>query len=226
MSSGGDRPQPARKQRRVRDPYAIDSDDEDMEELFEAPKSKPQKEESLLDFLKSVPPPPTNDQAPQPFLLTTGAGPGQPPKSSGGMSATSVIKSRLKKTIGGNDHPDSPTTVASGSGRFPIDTKSHYISSSVSNSNNRINTNAVSPGYPPRVSRDQGRNPQPMSHTIPVGTPRSPQRQTETSALADFLRNTGPPEAPPVRPSTSLSDERKESSTLSKLFSRRRKLEA
>lgn len=64
---------PKRTRRRVRDPYAIDfSDDEDDEMLFNdvmpAAKPKPQRqEESLMDFLNSVPPPPPRN--PQPFML-------------------------------------------------------------------------------------------------------------------------------------------------------------
>lgn len=64
---------PKRTRHRVRDPYAIDfSDEEDDEMLFNdvmpAAKPKPQRqEESLMDFLNSVPPPPPIN--PQPFML-------------------------------------------------------------------------------------------------------------------------------------------------------------
>ena len=57
-----DMPIPKRKTRRVKDPYAIDLSDEDDE--FDMPEAAPSrrpgpaaKEESLLDFLNSVPPP-------------------------------------------------------------------------------------------------------------------------------------------------------------------------
>lgn len=52
--------------------------------------------------------------------------------------------------------------------------------------------------------------------------PLPTRRQTETSALANFLRNTGPPE--PIRPPSSMSKETKNSS-FSRLFARRKKLE-
>lgn len=51
---------PKRKTRRVKDPYAIDLSDEDEEELYASVGRGPKpavKEESLLDFLNSVPPP-------------------------------------------------------------------------------------------------------------------------------------------------------------------------
>lgn len=62
-----DMPMPKRKTRRVRDPYAIDlSDEDEMDEeeylaaITPGQRSKPQQtqEESLIDFLKNVPPPP------------------------------------------------------------------------------------------------------------------------------------------------------------------------
>ena len=57
--------QPARKQRRVRDPYAIDTDSED-EDRPGTPK--PQRhEESLIDFLNSTPPPNGSSRIPSAF---------------------------------------------------------------------------------------------------------------------------------------------------------------
>lgn len=50
-----DPPRPVRKHRRVTDPYAIDTDSEG-DEAYQPP---PQKQESLMDFLNSVTPPPT-----------------------------------------------------------------------------------------------------------------------------------------------------------------------
>ncbi|OCL02752.1 hypothetical protein AOQ84DRAFT_170412 [Glonium stellatum] len=62
-------PQVVRKRRRVKDPYAIDTDDEDEDLLTALPKSRRQ-EESLIDFLRNVEPPSHNDPKP---LLTNGA---------------------------------------------------------------------------------------------------------------------------------------------------------
>ncbi|KAL8865797.1 MAG: hypothetical protein Q9174_006688, partial [Haloplaca sp. 1 TL-2023] len=57
--------QPARKQRRVKDPYAIDTDSED-EDRPGTPK--PQRhEESLIDFLNSTPPPNGSPRIPSAF---------------------------------------------------------------------------------------------------------------------------------------------------------------
>ena len=57
---------PKRKQRRVRDPYAIDLSDEDEEDLDLFPPPKPKKEESLIDFLNNYEPPPEPTPKPKP----------------------------------------------------------------------------------------------------------------------------------------------------------------
>lgn len=64
---------PQRKQRRVKDPYAIDDSDDDLEELMQTTaKPKPQRqEESLMDFLRNTTPP--GDNTPQPLAINTQA---------------------------------------------------------------------------------------------------------------------------------------------------------
>jgi len=55
---------PIRTQRRVKDPYAIDDDDFDMEDgmdlVIPVPSKPARQEESLADFLRNVTPPPSN----------------------------------------------------------------------------------------------------------------------------------------------------------------------
>ncbi|KAF2193720.1 hypothetical protein K469DRAFT_550471 [Zopfia rhizophila CBS 207.26] len=63
-------PQIQRTRRRVKDPYAIDSDDEDEDLLTALPKSSRRQEESLADFLNNFEPPPGNEPKP---ILTNGA---------------------------------------------------------------------------------------------------------------------------------------------------------
>ena len=58
---GGEGGAPMRKQRRVKDPYAIDSDDEDEDVLTGLPqKDEPSDSMGLVDFLKSTAPPEDN----------------------------------------------------------------------------------------------------------------------------------------------------------------------
>jgi len=59
---------PPRKQSRQKDPYAIDSDDEE-DTSFAVPKSTKKHNESLMDFLNNVPPPP-NLPSGGPFILS------------------------------------------------------------------------------------------------------------------------------------------------------------
>jgi len=59
-----DSPHPVRKQRRATDPYAIDTDSEG-DEAYQPPPQK--QEESLIDFLNSVTPPPTPSTSQMPF---------------------------------------------------------------------------------------------------------------------------------------------------------------
>jgi hypothetical protein len=67
--NAGEATQPKRKQKRVRDPYAIDvgSDDEIDDGLGKPPKYE---EESLIDFLRNTSPPPESQFQPQPLLFS------------------------------------------------------------------------------------------------------------------------------------------------------------
>lgn len=181
---------PARKQRRVLDPYAIDDDEDDdmLEELIN-PKSKPQREEeSLLDFLRSAPPP-EFEQHPQPLDVNVA-----PLSSSNGFaSSASGMKARLLR--GYADKAPAPKLSASSL---------------------RSQTNTRSPSnYSAKVGME--RNP---------GTlPSTSHRQTDTGALADFLRNTGPPEPPASTASSSSMNPKMKEGSFVRFFSRRKKVE-
>ncbi|PLN79918.1 hypothetical protein BDW42DRAFT_118418 [Aspergillus taichungensis] len=183
-------PFPARTQRRVRDPYAIDLSDEDeeLEELLMEGAKPPPQEESLADFLRNAPPP-ADTGPPQPLLINANAA---PPKSSGGMSSASSMRSRILRS--------GPTAKSSRSSL-----------------------------------RQQPPEPVPVPATYATkvgmertaGLPTVSERKTETGALADFLRNTGPPE-PPANRSSTYGGRSKDSSSssLSRFLSRRKKVEA
>ncbi|KAL2002004.1 hypothetical protein VTN02DRAFT_858 [Thermoascus thermophilus] len=228
-SAPDDGMRPARKQRRVRDPYAIpDSEDEedldDLDELLDAPKGKPQREEeSLIDFLRNAPPPPEMDTPPQPFSVN------DPPRKTSSASSMKVrfLRSasldkvpgskpsktsiRPRRNTGSRNSvsistPSSPA-VASGASTF-----GENASTGQSNSSSKVGL------------EKGGEQPSPISPRETSVVPIT-QRRTHTSDLADFLRNTGPPEPPVPRKSSTAGDEKDSSGTLSKLFVRRKKAE-
>ncbi|OQD74562.1 hypothetical protein PENDEC_c010G06901 [Penicillium decumbens] len=171
-----DDPRPARKQHRVPDPYAIPDDDEDDDEMMEElmnPKPPQRQEESLLDFLRSEPPPDYGQHAPQPPSSRSGA---------------SDLKARLLR----GNADKGPSTKMS-------------LSSLRSQNSGHSPSN-----YTAKVGMD--RNPGTMPSTF--------HKQTDTGALADFFRNTGPPQPP-----ADMNPKMKEGS-FSRFFSRRRKIGA
>ncbi|GFF22760.1 hypothetical protein IFM58399_00038 [Aspergillus lentulus] len=189
-------PQPARKQRRVRDPYAIDDSDDDeyLEELLEPSKPK-REEESLMDFLRNVPPP---EAEPQPRALNMPTS----KSTSTGLGSASAMKARLLRNTS--------------------------FDKSLSGKSSKSSLRQQQEGYLTGQS----------NYTVKVGMERNggashggyglstvPEKQTETSALASFLRSTGPPE-PPAGRRPSLSGSRgKDPSSFSRLFVRRKKVE-
>lgn len=185
-----DRPMPVRKQRRIPgrapDPYAIDDDDDDdfLEELINA-KPPQREEESLIDFLRSAPPPDFEPSQPKPLNVTI------PPS----RSNTIGMKSRIMRSSTSVDKvPSSKLSISS--------LRSQSTLSSQQNQSSNYS-------YKVGMARNPG------------NIPSTTNRQTETSALADFLRNTGPPEPPAGR---NLGPKEKEGG-LSRFFVRRKKLE-
>lgn len=186
---------PARKQRRVLDPYAIDDEEDDdyLEELINA-KPPQREEESLIDFLRSAPPPEFESPPSQPLILNS-------------PSSTSSLNAFVR----------GPSAAKS---RVPRQNADKAPSSKISISSIRSQSTLGGPqspsSYTSKVSRE--RNPR----TIPSST----HRQTETSALADFLRNTGPPEPPANRASSTPMTPKVKEGSFTRFFARRRKVEA
>ncbi|KAA8649865.1 uncharacterized protein ATNIH1004_002544 [Aspergillus tanneri] len=192
VAGPSDNVRPMRKQRRVPDPYAIDSDDDDDLEFLEGPKPK-REEESLIDFLRNVPPPSETETTPQSF--TTHMASVQSP----GLGGMSSMKARLREKI--------PSAKPSGSSLRQQPEASHAVGSS---------------NYSARVGME--RNGSYHSYSLPSFS----ERQTETSALADFLRSTGPIESPAAHSPSSPQENRGKDSTsnsFSRLFVRRKKVE-
>ncbi|TLD25013.1 hypothetical protein PspLS_05579 [Pyricularia sp. CBS 133598] len=188
---------PKRKQRRVRDPYAIDfsdEEDDDFEEATPKPSRRLQppieKEETLAEFLMNVPPP--KETSPVPFNL-----PSQNPPTPKKKSSTASLMARFTRR-------DSTKTD-----RNKADKESNKLTK-------QPDSNSIAPqsragggrGYvpiqvnlPPGVN-DYGAIPPRPKTTGSSG--RVPMRKFEPreavpvpnraiSELADFLRNSEPP---------------------------------
>ncbi|GCB26422.1 hypothetical protein AAWM_09307 [Aspergillus awamori] len=179
---------PPRTRRRVPDPYAIDLDDDDeLDELLEEPKPK-RDEESLIDFLRNVPPPePTPPQ--QPLAA-----------SANSRRGSASVKARLRRNTA------SEKTLMAKPSKTSLHQQPDNYMGGASN-------------YTVKVGME--RNAGAMNGAYDLKTPSV--RQTETSALADFLKNTGPPE-PPVTKAPAAT--KSKDSGFSRLFMRRKKVEA
>ncbi|EAA29968.2 hypothetical protein GE21DRAFT_7041 [Neurospora crassa] len=243
---------PQRKRRGPRDPYAIDlTDEEDFDEDDDypvKPKRPPTNEESLMDFLRNVPPPPeptvsrvvTSPKQPQPKKKSSATSlmsrftrreskSNVPPSSSGSMSPQSPI--RPNESRGLSRRP----SASSGRGYTPIQVHmppgvDRYAPSSVNHN----------PNMP--MSRGRG-----MSQSSGITAPRVAMKRfeprdayvaptSELSDLASFLKNSTPPPSmgaaapfdfggppPPTASATSSrgGDGVGDSNSFSRVFSRR-----
>lgn len=231
---------PQRKQRRVRDPYAIDlSDEEEEDDGFDPqPRRKPQqpKEESLIDFLNSAPPPP--ESAPVPFNLPrTQTMPAQPTQAPKKKASAPSLMSRFRQNSSNNSSSaatgnsnglKSPTksqkkgsAPAASKGYIPIqvniptggDLFPSYGSSSAATA-----APSMPPSMPPSTSSSRPSGRVPMKRFEPRDAVSVPSRGT--SDLADFLRSSGPPPAMNTPP---FAAEQPETNGGSRLFGRRKK---
>lgn len=129
---------PKKTRRRIRDPYAIDFSDEDDEDLFSdtpVPAAKPKRqEESLMDFLNSVPPPPP--QQPQRFDLGPSSPPPKEKKKEGFMG-------RFKS--GNKSSPD----VSHQNGGTLKKTRSNASRPATSKSHHATPSGSIAPAVPP-----------------------------------------------------------------------------
>jgi hypothetical protein len=210
---------PKRKQRRVRDPYAIDFSDED-DDLDLAPKPKPKQEESLIDFLNNYQPPP--EPTPQPPAQA----PQAPPKKK--ASAPNLI-ARLRSNGRSSTNGGSAPVV---SRNVPNAPESRSLSSRASNSKGYTPINVeIPPGANTfgndfmssntRMNPNMRANPSgrvPMKKFEPREAVSS---KTQTADLASFLRDSEPP--PSTLASLPSPPKDKANSGFSRMFERRKK---
>lgn len=201
----GDMPMPQRKTRRVRDPYAIDISDDELEEeeeLRQTVKKRVQtQEESLIDFLKNYSPPP--EPVVQPFNLSQTQN--KPKKKASAPSLMARLTRR--DSAQGLGSPASP--------KLPESRSLHSRASSARGGHIPIQVNipaGIDPYQPqsrsafPHASANSskaagmiggGGPPSMGGGRVPMKKfePREavPIQRSATADLADFLRNSGPP---------------------------------
>ena len=210
---------PKRKQRRVRDPYAIDLSDEDEEDLDLFPPPKPKKEESLIDFLNNYEPPPEPAPKPKPppTLPKKKSAPSLMTRlRSGGHSASGSFAGLTRRTSNieaRSLHSRASTTK----GYTPISV--NIPSGSDKLSDKLSDKFGIEPPPPPRPQ------PQPPSGRVPMKKfePRDAHlTSTATSDLASFLRDSEPPPSTLASSVTSHADD-KSGGGISRMFERRKK---
>ncbi|KAI0108442.1 hypothetical protein F4814DRAFT_58526 [Daldinia grandis] len=194
---------PKRTQRRVRDPYSIDFSDEEDEESDIMPQPKPKKEESLIDFLNSYPPPP--EPMPQPVAI--------PKKKSSApnliarlRSGGSSIRSASNPRGFGADSRSLSSRAGTSKGYTPI---------VIPTSADKFGSSSRPPPTAPSGGGSMGRVPMKKFEARDAVS-----ANTRTSDLASFLRDSEPPPQPVMSPPTQSESK---SSGFSRMFERRKK---
>ncbi|KAK2791047.1 hypothetical protein FQN51_002257 [Onygenales sp. PD_10] len=231
VSGGGfdinDGAMPTRTRRRVKDPYAIDFDSDDdfeAELQFGGLKAHKEEEESLADFLRNVPPPADFDQ-PQLLSVNAAAASGSAtnrPKSSMRtrlMRATSVDKVPSAKLSRSSlrSHKSNTSSTTPMANAAPL---------KLSRSNSQINNYPQQSSYASHVERQRNGGPNaPLRPQVNESRSYHRANQTGTADLADFFKNTAPPAEPMGNRSSasSISMEKSNTSSFSRMFSRKKK---
>ncbi|KAJ4306071.1 hypothetical protein N0V88_000867 [Collariella sp. IMI 366227] len=237
----GDMPMPKRKTRRVRDPYAIDFSDEELDEdEVIVPQPKPKRaqtnEESLMDFLNNYPPPP--EPIIKPFNIPQTRN--MPPPPSKGNASLKPKKSapslmarltRRDSSQSAAKEPASPKVPA-----LPAASRSLNSRASGGHIPIQVNIPSGSDFYSPPSRAPSSKAAAMMGGAPPaVGGSRVPMKKFEprdpvsvpsrgTSDLADFFKNSGPPPGPtPMVHQFPEPVEREQPAGGSRLWGRRRK---
>ncbi|KAI9849831.1 MAG: hypothetical protein M1837_000045 [Sclerophora amabilis] len=232
-------PHPKRKQRRVKDPYALDSDDDD--EVDEIKVSR-RDQESLIDFLRNVPPP---QEATAIFAKKPVAAKSSHQKLPSKSSAPSLI-SRFGRT--GSAHSNSkvssftkdPPGSRQGSAATIVGRVSNappqvslgstdHGGSLFSDGGSRTNNTTANGNSSSRSLASRGAHGGPViengSSTRPVrvGQVRSARAETGGSNdLAEFLKSSAPPASPNPSNTYSQTSPAKEDGGFTKMFRRKK----
>ncbi|KAI1966726.1 hypothetical protein LOZ58_000214 [Ophidiomyces ophidiicola] len=228
---------PVRTRRKARDPYAIDSDSEDEHDLLSRGARKPpaatRHEESLVDFLRSVTPPPSNDAPPQLLSVNMHVVHNLTPPP---QSKPKSMKSRLMRTASTDKYPHPMHAVSS----HPPSRSSLRPQKSFPANPSAL---TAAPAPPPIPAYRQQQQHPPRQSSVPNAAyphggynviPRAADEmrltahqgranETGTAALADFFRNTAPPGSVQTMPPSRPQQASKSGFGFSRVFLRRKK---
>lgn len=214
-------PRPQRKQRRVRDPYAIDSDSDEDPEVGASSTSK-RGEESLIDFLRNVPAPVSPTKLQSAFDDID--------ESEGNTTfrearATSV-KTRSPRLGSASGQSQTMRTASAGMALPPSKTVIRPPQSSGyrpnATSNNSDTSNGVKTNYSAHADRERitPARATPRS-TAPLQARSGRMNNERLNDLADFLKNSEPP--PPTQGYAPSAPNKEEDTGFARMFSRRKK---
>lgn len=199
--------EPPRKRRAPRDPYAIDESDDD----FEEPVVKPQRqEESLIDFLRNTSPP--ANMAPKPILAAAQRAEESKERDLKRSASNSKLKDVLTRTT---SQRNGSIAKSSAAGSLPPKPSSA--------------AREESPHLTQVGSKMDKYRPTQTTHATHVDRNRATRPKAEardagrsgggTADLADYLRNSGPPE--PVQSQESRMAASKDQAGFMKFFQKR-----
>ncbi|EFE33415.1 uncharacterized protein ARB_07775 [Trichophyton benhamiae CBS 112371] len=179
---------PAKTRRRVRDPYAIDSDSEDeYDDVRDVAKPK---EESLAEFLKNGPPPPPPPK-PQPFTINI--------QKANELHRQKAMRPPISRSV----TLDSTSEAGSPAPPRLVDLPPKYNYHGHAGRPQASLTSGSS--FVATIHADQPDNQWHSGGRLPKGVIKGVDadslyrsNKSDTAALADFLKNTGPPSSPSV----------------------------
>ncbi|MCJ1357005.1 MAG: hypothetical protein MMC33_007001 [Icmadophila ericetorum] len=230
-SAVDDTPMPKRKQRRVRDPYAIDTDSEEDDDAMNTPRARENKEESLLDFLNSTPPgsqvfgrstiesiPESNGSNGRTLQRKVSA------PSMRAQFATSGASGNASRVMGSNHSPQSSANRGrvdkqqSSSPYGPRETSPHLP---VQTTSKLDQFRPTQPTYAAHMDRNRKASISNRAAAKPIQARGERGDVDGMRDLANFLKNSGPPEEITSRPTPVAPV--KQGGGFSRMFSKRKK---
>lgn len=183
---------PVRKRHRNKDPYAIDTDDDEDGDLLTAlPKNK-RPEESLMDFLNNTEPP--KDNAPRPIVNGTNS------QSRSILNKGRTNSSNSLRSTGAVDPARTKSMQSQAGGPRPGSVRSIQSNSSAPRARPMSQITAGAPPLPKPASRMEARAPGSSAKSSsadnedPASRLGAFHKTSSTKELADFLKNSGPPD--------------------------------